>query len=115
VISLSQPLQIVPTVYETTLEVQRVYLHEVKNAMNGNFLSQVFTSVGAGILTISLPLANFAIPLWPLGIFLILLGVGIYWRSVRGAYKSWERRRVLAGQYTISSGGSGSEGQQGQP
>ena len=79
-------------IYGTSLEIQLVYLHEVKSAMNANFQTLILISIGAGLLSVPVPFVT--VTLWPVGLALIIFGAWSYRKFVQSTYKNWESRRV---------------------
>jgi hypothetical protein len=86
-------------IFTTAIDLQQVPLHEVNSALNGGFLSQVFTSLGAALIPMTYSITQngqtFSFALWPFGIILFGLGVVTYLWTVYRARKSWVSRRVL--------------------
>lgn len=84
--------------FSTAVDMQQVPLHEVNSALNGSFFSQILTSLGAALLSMTYSVTQggqvFSFGLWPLGIVLFGLGAVTYLLTVYRARRSWISRRI---------------------
>jgi len=84
--------------FSTVVDLQQVPLHEVNSALNGSFLSQILTSLGAALIPMTYSTTQggqtFSFAVWPFGILLFGLGAVTYLLTVYRARKSWISRRI---------------------